>query len=450
MSNTIDETRIEDNDNNEKVVNEQGPPAMPNAMEPNSVRGSCQMKRSGKGSMRKKNPGLIRLIGAPTIDITDARRIARDDQSGGEKPVEAVNEEMCDLESPNVEIMQDGEYLDAANEETFTLDTFESLIRAARTRGKTFLLARVTTVDPENLTRLYFSYYAAHQINRVIFRTQPEEGLLHRMKSRNPLNNMLIVGDVHYFAISPEDFDRAWMLRQLKMEQRQVLRTSSPLTKLGNSETDLRRFVSASGHRRAMSESRQQLANRSTASLPEISQVVERQMQENDEDENSSIPVLYEATYFASDDDFLMRTDIRELFKQNSVNADDYQLFQLNRRGDLPYEMTVLGPDGRPLSHGSNAVPDVRQYGWRTLGGILDGGEHRSMVGGFRLGFLSPLGFWLITVSAVAGVVFITLFFLSYPYQYFAFAGLVGFVVFTLLFFVGWDDIPRQRRVRQP
>ncbi len=34
-------------------------------------------------------------------------------------------------------------------------------------------------------SRLYFNYYAAHHINKVLFRTQPEEGLLHRMKAKN-------------------------------------------------------------------------------------------------------------------------------------------------------------------------------------------------------------------------------------------------------------------------
>ena len=436
-----------------RVAPQPGEPDKPalNTIEPNnSVRSSCQTRRNGsRGSSRKKNPGLIHLAGAPTIDLAEARRMAQEEQNAEAKEEDSGDGEVRDLESPSTDPMPDGEYLDAANEETFTLDTFESLIRAARAKGRTFLLARVTTVDPNNLTRLYFSYYAAHHINRVIFRTQPEEGLLHRMKSRNPLNNMLIVGDVQYFTISPEDFDRAWTLRQLKLEQRQVLRSSSPLAKCGGSETDLRRFVSTSGHRRTTSESGRQLANRSTASLPEMSQIVERQIQEHDEDENNTTPVIYEATYFASDDEFLMRADVREFFKLNSVNPDDYQLFQLHRRGDLPYEMTVLGPDGRPLSYGSNTVPDVRRPRWRTLWGILDDGEHRSMVGGFKLGFLSPLGFWLGMILATAAVVFIALFFLTSPFQYFAFAGLVAFFVFVLLFFVGWDDTPQRQNARR-
>ncbi|KAI7829699.1 hypothetical protein BC939DRAFT_378677, partial [Gamsiella multidivaricata] len=95
--------------------------------------------------------------------------------------------------------------LDALDEDPFTLDSFENLMRMHASKGKDFILARVTTQDPNDDTKLYHSYYGAHQINKVLFRTQPDEGLLHRMKARNPLNNMLIVGDVHYYMISAED-----------------------------------------------------------------------------------------------------------------------------------------------------------------------------------------------------------------------------------------------------
>ncbi|KAF9934681.1 hypothetical protein FBU30_001005 [Linnemannia zychae] len=94
--------------------------------------------------------------------------------------------------------------LDAMDEDPFTLDSFENLMRIHASKGKDFIIARVTTQDSHE-NKHYHSYYSAHQINKVLFRTQPEEGLLHRMKARNPLNNMLIVGDVHYYSISAAD-----------------------------------------------------------------------------------------------------------------------------------------------------------------------------------------------------------------------------------------------------
>eukprot|EP00842_Homolaphlyctis_polyrhiza_P006714 jgi/Hompol1/7043/HPOL_001913-RA len=93
--------------------------------------------------------------------------------------------------SPPVELV-DGDsrnhimdVLDADNEDPFTLETIEYLIHAHAKKGLDFILARVTTVDPNDEQRFYYSYYAAHHINKVLFRTQPEEGLLHRMRAKN-------------------------------------------------------------------------------------------------------------------------------------------------------------------------------------------------------------------------------------------------------------------------
>ncbi|KAG0353932.1 hypothetical protein BGZ54_001963 [Gamsiella multidivaricata] len=80
--------------------------------------------------------------------------------------------------------------LDALDEDPFTLDSFENLMRMHASKGKDFILARVTTQDPNDDTKLYHSYYGAHQINKVLFRTQPDEGLLHRMKARNVVSFM--------------------------------------------------------------------------------------------------------------------------------------------------------------------------------------------------------------------------------------------------------------------
>ncbi|KAH6574943.1 hypothetical protein BASA50_011292 [Batrachochytrium salamandrivorans] len=120
--------------------------------------------------------------------------------------------------------------LDADNEDPFTLDTMESLIHSHAKKGLDFIIARVTTVDPEDEKRFYYSYYAAHHINKVLFRTQPEEGLLHRMRAKNPLNNMTIVGDVHYYAVS-----RSSAQSRIDDLAKFDLPKSSPLGKVGAS-----------------------------------------------------------------------------------------------------------------------------------------------------------------------------------------------------------------------
>ncbi|KAJ3275961.1 hypothetical protein HDV01_006828 [Terramyces sp. JEL0728] len=115
-----------------------------------------------------------------------------DDRAGPNNEVES---------SPEPKLLVD--VLDAENEDPFTLESLTSLIELHSEKDLDFILARVTTVDPDDSDRFYYSYYAAHHINKVLFRTQPEEGLLHRMKAKNPLNNMTIVGDVHYYVIKP-------------------------------------------------------------------------------------------------------------------------------------------------------------------------------------------------------------------------------------------------------
>lgn len=125
-------------------------------------------------------------------------------QGAAEKPCHAAQrpmEEDCKTcSSPSQAIDE----FDAANEESFTLESFANLIANAHVASKSFILARVTTADPQDTQKLYYSYYDAQHINKVLFRTQPEASLLHRMRARNPLNNMPVLGDVEYYIISPE------------------------------------------------------------------------------------------------------------------------------------------------------------------------------------------------------------------------------------------------------
>ncbi|KAG0334854.1 hypothetical protein BG000_007996 [Podila horticola] len=121
--------------------------------------------------------------------------------------------------------------LDAQDEDPFTLDSFENLMRMHATKGKDFILARVTTQDPNDESKHYHSYYSAHQINKVLFRTQPDEGLLHRMKARNPLNNMLVVGDVHYYIITAEAINAIKPLPVARSSSSSILSHSSRMSR---------------------------------------------------------------------------------------------------------------------------------------------------------------------------------------------------------------------------
>ncbi|KAI8851721.1 hypothetical protein BC829DRAFT_386675 [Chytridium lagenaria] len=91
-------------------------------------------------------------------------------------PAQAFSGSYDELGRPIVDV------IDSLNEDPFTLESFEAMIKSHANRGRDFIVARVTTVDPNDENRFYYSYYAAHHINK-------------------PLNNMIIVGDVHYYAI---------------------------------------------------------------------------------------------------------------------------------------------------------------------------------------------------------------------------------------------------------
>ncbi|KAJ3076042.1 hypothetical protein HDU98_005991 [Podochytrium sp. JEL0797] len=146
---------------------------------------------------------IIKLVGIPPRDGGDPESTAF--QGEEDSPcLKDVRDVELPVRPPCVYIGVDEmgrpivDCVDSLQEDPFTLDSFEKMIRAHARVGKDFLMARVATGEEG---RFYWSYYGAHQINKVLFRTQPEEGLLHRMKARNPLNNMVVVGDVCYYVI---------------------------------------------------------------------------------------------------------------------------------------------------------------------------------------------------------------------------------------------------------
>lgn len=109
---------------------------------------------------------IIKIVGTPPIQSAD-----RTEESSDILPSPMPDEEL--------------DVLDAANEDPFTLETLEDLIIMHSEKNLDFILARVTTKDPDDDSRLYYSYYAAHHINKVLFRTETDKGLLHRMKAKN-------------------------------------------------------------------------------------------------------------------------------------------------------------------------------------------------------------------------------------------------------------------------
>ncbi|KAI3631025.1 hypothetical protein MIR68_010515 [Amoeboaphelidium protococcarum] len=257
--------------------------------------------------------------------------------------------------------------VDAGNEDPFSLESFEGLINAHHKAGKDFLIARVITMTPqtydtltnaENYTisadgsktfiknqqelsgQVYKSYYAAHQINRSLFRTQPEEGLLHRMKAKNPMNNLNIVGDVHYFVVKCPQNQQAQSGSMTRVNT-----AADPLNASGNgiANAETASITSSSSMPNLNSETAidgDLKRNSSSASLNLTMDTATTTDKVRSDSQNTLVNAdinvqdnaqtqEYTAQFYATDDDFLMRRHIREYFKQNAMSPEDVFLFTL-------------------------------------------------------------------------------------------------------------------------
>lgn len=336
------------------------------------------------------------------------------------------------------------EKLNANESETFTLEEYRKIILDFRMQNKDLILARVSTPDPYRQDLLYNYYYIASEVNKVLFKYESSRRLLHRMKVRNPLNNMYIIGQVHYFRIKKEEVDRAivdcfFRDMVLKNEQRKngqlsnmnqtfdiditpeknnisafsaVFRTLTSETSLVSEKTSqstptkvkvktdhpldkLLRKKMRQKNKKKMKESlidveEETYATDTTADnspqeilkmfdegILDFPVIPEQYINKTDDleesegvnqsrpydvlttnvqnqgdlesDENSNFqngqnsqsfntktvefPVMlnYTAEFFATDDDFLLRNDIRDYFKKNSVDPSENFLFELDR-----------------------------------------------------------------------------------------------------------------------
>jgi hypothetical protein len=424
--------------------------------------------------------------------------------------------------------------IDCAAEESFTLETFGALLAGARSAGKDFILARVTTLDPiaQPRPQLYHSHYSAHHLNKVLFRTQPEEGLLHRMKSRNPLNNLLIVGDVDYFVVRPTDYDAAQDRYQTLLAHRRASTNDKSATSpssatdnsMSSSVAELHKhnreaskavkdaFASESGvpatlvppnadgllgflqRRRSLQQGEAiddggqgdakerpvvnvapfanaaeftspeqrplNLAlNRSNSSLATISSTgssnggaLNRSPSLENLVASGQPAVLYEAHAFATDDDFLMRADVREYFKASSVNPDDYLLFTLYRnqqQGESQPYSTDIPAHGFTSVHvpdGSTLPPAPRIRSWKNCWGLFY--PPSPSIANTPTGIISRSAFKYIFVVYILGCVLALVFFIPLELMYFIALGMFFFILFVTVFLVECNPSPNGQSSR--
>lgn len=228
------------------------------------------------------------------------------------------------------------EELDANSVETFTLDEFRSIILECRSKNIDFIIARVTTPDPYDQSTLYNFYYAASEINRVLFRFETDRRLLHRMKVRNPLNNMYILGQVYYYKITLEEIDKAivdYYFHNTADERRKSKLKAFSAVFRASSETQKRipkeEKVSKDASESICSSSRfiESPEEKNPKEVLEKIRKGEIQLGPVTEDKK----LVYNAYYFATDDDFLMQSEIREYFRRNTLDKDDDFLFEIDR-----------------------------------------------------------------------------------------------------------------------
>lgn len=230
------------------------------------------------------------------------------------------------VESPKID------EIDANAHETFTLEEMRVLILNYRKKNKDFIIARVTTSDPDNQTLFYNFYYAAAEINRILFRYEPSRRLLHRMKVRNPLNNMYIIGQVFYYKISSREMDRAivnyfFNFSEEKSKSRKAF-SAIFRKKQDFSENERKKKSKDSMDIEEQIQGCGQVEDKSAGEI--LESIIKGEM-ELPKEINSDRKIKYSAKYFASDDDFLLKQDVRDYFKRNALEPEDDFLYELDR-----------------------------------------------------------------------------------------------------------------------
>lgn len=186
-------------------------------------------------------------------------------------------------------------------QEVFTLQTFNSLLKEYFHSSKTLIIAKVQA--PNNSGDIFDYFYSASELNKTLYKYERERRLLHRMKTRNPLNNMFIHDEVKYFAISPHmvSYCIAKKFYPKMIENFDI----SDLLTLQNTESDFEIPKSCT-------DLTQNVKN---SDLKKI--------------EFSCLDVC--APFFCTENDFLKYGHVRNFFKKNCLDPDEEFIFDLDR-----------------------------------------------------------------------------------------------------------------------
>lgn len=120
---------------------------------------------------RKEKPHIVKISSSPTYDVVSTP--ALNEGRGFVKLIgyPPKNSDEAITNAPFNDSLGDPakhllDVLDSENEDPFTLESLRELITMHAEKGLDFIIARVATVDPTDSEKVYFSYYAAHHINK--------------------------------------------------------------------------------------------------------------------------------------------------------------------------------------------------------------------------------------------------------------------------------------------
>lgn len=245
-----------------------------------------------KGSLKKNQPALIRLLGERSGHLVDV--------------------------------------IDANSLEAISLESYSTLALCAKDAGKDFILAQVTTADPKDPSRVFHSYYLGHNINKLAFRQEFDLGLLHRMRAKNPLNNMEIDGNISYFSISAIGIEAALKSYEKNQILRDVQQTSQ---KIVDVEAAISSF-NESKHKRSLSEGNLAdfKSHTSSSSLSINSFLKEDYSNESLLHKSLSLDmIVFDLRFVGTDEDYLHQQAFRDYFAENSIEEGDHIIFRLRR-----------------------------------------------------------------------------------------------------------------------
>jgi hypothetical protein len=143
--------------------------------------------------------------------------------------------------------------------------------------------------------------------------------------------------------------------------------------------------------------------------------------------------IQYEATFFATDDDFLMKNEVREIFKKHSLNPDDYMLFTL-------HASSQIGPNGEIFIHEGHGRPARPPATFRNLWGCINTEITPSLTNRFT-GFITNRGlavfFAIYLISAIVALK------LLIPPEYIYLCGFLFAFLFVLVLVLFVEAGPR-------